>query len=296
MMSRDPFSWNRRELLGALPALSGATLLRGATGPGCRLRPGLVAYSFRKELEARTMTYERLIRYVSELGLDGLDTTVYWFPDTSDQFLSLLRTTAYKNAVSLYSIAVRVRLCQPTAELQRNEVENIKKWVDVAVKVGASHVRVFGGSVPKGSSESQAIGWAVEVLKRGADYAGTRGIVIGVEDDGGLTTNAEQTVAIVKGADSPFVGINLDTGNFPKNGYSQVALCIPYAVNVHFKSRIATEDGNKEAVDWDRLVGMFAKAGYKGYLSLEYEETERAEAAVPLLVTELQRSVSKHAV
>jgi L-ribulose-5-phosphate 3-epimerase len=285
---------NRRELLRTLPAIAAATQLRAQSESKCRLRSGLVAYSFRKEFEARTMTYETLIRYVSELGLDGLDTTVYWFPDTSDRYLASLRHTAYKHAVNLYSVAVRARLCQPTSELQRAEVENVKKWVDVAEKVGATHVRVFGGSIPKGTSEPQAIAWAVEVLKRSAEYSGGKGIILGVEDDGGLTTTAEPTVEIVKQADSPFVGINLDTGNFPKNGYSQVALCMPYAVNVHFKANIASESGGKEKADWDRLIGMFAKAGYKGYISLEYEEKESVVTAIPRLTAELRRIVRKY--
>src|ERR1700680_4781293 len=155
---------NRRQLLQTLPALAAATQLRGQARSKGHLKAGLVAYSCGKQFEAKTMTYETLIRYVSDLGLDGLDTTVYWFPDTSDQFLASLRRTAYKNAVSLYSIAVRVRLCQPTAELQRAEVENAKKWIEVAEKIGATHVRVFGGTVPKGTPEPQAISWAAEVL------------------------------------------------------------------------------------------------------------------------------------
>jgi sugar phosphate isomerase/epimerase len=83
---------------------------------------------------------------------------VYWFPDTSDQFLASLRRTAYRYGVSLYSVAVRARLCQPTPELQPAEVENVKKWVDVAVKVGATHVRVFGGSIPKGATGNTGCG------------------------------------------------------------------------------------------------------------------------------------------
>lgn len=287
---------NRRQLLQTVPALVAATQLRGQSGPQGHLKTGLVAYSFRKQLEAKTMSYEALIRYVSDLGLDGLDTTVYWFPDTSNQYLATLRRTAYKHAVSLYSIAVRARLSQPTAELQQAEVENIKKWVDVAEKVGATHVRVFGGAIPKGASEAQAITWAVEVLKRGAEYAGSKGILLGVEDDGGLTTTAEPTVEIVKQTDSPWAGINLDTGNFPKNGYSQVALCIPYAVNVHFKVNIADANGGKERADWDRLIGMFVKGGYKGFVSIEYEEKDHVEAALPGLAAELRRDIRKYSV
>jgi sugar phosphate isomerase/epimerase len=287
---------NRRQLFQTLPALAAASQLRAQSISKGHLRAGLVAYSFRTQLEAKTMTYEALIRYVSELGLDGLDTTVYWFPDTSDQFLATLRRTAYKNAVSLYSIATRVRLCQPTPELQRAEVESAKQWIDVAVKVGATHVRVFGGKIPKDASEQQAIAWAVEVAKRAGEYAGTRGVVLGIEDDGGLTTTAEPTVAIVKQTDSPYVGINLDTGNFPRNSYAQVALCLPYAVSTHVKRNVKSPDGKAEPADWDRLADMFVKAGYKGYLSLEYEEKDTAETAVPPLAAELLRVVRKHSV
>src|SRR6202140_2541640 len=166
---------NRRQLLQTFPALAAATQLRGQSASKGHLRAGLVAYSFRKQFEAKTMTYETLLRYVSDLGLDGLDTTVYWFPDTSDQYLATLRRTAYKNAVSLYSIAVRIRLAQPTPELQQAEFESFKKWVDVAERLGATHIRVFGGSIPKGATEAQAIGWAVEVLKRGGGEFGNKG-------------------------------------------------------------------------------------------------------------------------
>lgn len=285
---------NRRQVLQSIAAISVAPQIHAQEKTRCRVRPGLVAYSFRKALAAKTMSYEALIRYVSELGLDGLDTTVYWFPDTSDQFLATLRRTAYKNAVNLYSIAVRIRLAQPTPELQHAEFESFKKWVDVAEKLGAGHIRVFGGPIPKGATEAQAIAWAVEVLKRCAEYSGARGIFVGVEDDGGLTTTAEPTIQIVKQTDSPWAGMNLDTGNFPKNGYSQVAMCIPYATSVHFKEQIAGENGTKEKADWDRLIGMFAKAGYKGYLSLEYENADNAESAVPGLIAELIRGVRKY--
>src|SRR5437667_8661447 len=135
---------NRRTLLQSVPALAAATQLHGQSESKCHLRAGLVAYSFRKEFEAKKMTYEALIRSVSEWGLDGIDTTVYWFPDTSDQFLASLRRTAYRNAVHLYSIAARARLCQPTPELQLAEVDKAKKREDVAEKSIATPVRVVG--------------------------------------------------------------------------------------------------------------------------------------------------------
>ena len=281
----------RRELLNTLPALAAVPsgLAAQTQAPNFRLHPGVVAYSFRKNFANRTMTYKELIRLASEWGLDGIDTTAYWFPDTSPTFLAGLRTTAYRNAIQLYSLAVRVRLCQPTPDLQAAEVESCKKWVDVAERLGAGHVRVFGGAIPKGASEEQAIGWAVEMFKRSTDYAGSKGIILGLEDDGGLTATAEPTIEIVKRTGSPFAGINLDTGNFPKKGYEQVALCLPYSTGVHFKVEIADENGNKQKADWPRLAGMFRAAGYRGFLSLEYEGDDNAATAVPPLLAELKR-------
>jgi sugar phosphate isomerase/epimerase len=287
---------NRRRLLqtGAALGLAGASRASAQT-PGFkgRLRPGLVAYSFRGPLAAKKMTYEDVIRYAADLGFEGLDTTVYWFPDTSDQFLASLRRTAYRNGISLYSAAVRVRLCQPTPELRAAEVENAKKWIDVAEKLGAGHVRVFGGQVPKGVSEDQAIDWAAEVLKRAADYSGPKGIFVGVEDDGGLSANAAPTIAILRKADSPWAGMNVDAGNFPKDGYAQVEMSVPYAVSTHIKSMIATPQGTKEKTDFDRLFALFAKGGYRGFVSLEYEEND-PETAVPRLAPELIRCARKY--
>jgi sugar phosphate isomerase/epimerase len=154
-------------------------------------------------------------------------------------------------------------------------------------------MRVFGGAIPKGATEDQAIGWAAETLKMAAEYAGSKGIILGVEDDGGLTTNAQPTIEIIKRADSPWVGMNLDTGNFPKDGYAQTAMAIPYAVSTHIKVMVSTPDGKKEKTDFDRLFGMFAKGGYRGFVSLEYEEND-AETAIPAIAPELIKAARKY--
>jgi len=159
-------------------------------------------------------------------------------------------------------------------------------------RIGASHVRVFGGPIPKGATEQQAIAWAVEVLKRGAEYAGSRGIILGVEDDGGLTIAAEPTIEIVKQAASPWVGINADSGNFRANGYSQFALVLPYATSFHLKRDITTADGKTEKADWNRLLTMIGKSNYKGYVGFEYE-ADNADADVPRLAAELRTLVRK---
>ena len=283
---------NRRQLLATLASAPAVTQLDAQPSPKYRFRSGLVAYSYRKELAARTITYDDLIRRIADWGIDGLDCTVYWFPDTSAEYLASLRKAAFKNGVQIYNAGVRVQLAQPTPELQRAELDNIRKWVDVADRIGASHVRVFGGNIPRGATEQQAIAWATDVLKRGAEYAGSKGITLGVENDYGLTIAAGPTAEIVKQAASPWAGVNADTGNLRTDGYRQLEVLLPYVTSVHLKSHVSAPDGKKEPADWSRLLSLLGNAGYKGYAGLEYDG-DNAETEVPRLAADLHAVVRK---
>jgi sugar phosphate isomerase/epimerase len=102
-----------------------------------------------------------------------------------------------------------------------------------------------------------------------------------------VTENAETIIRIVKGVDSPWVGVNLDTGNFRRDAYRQIAMILPHAVNAQFKAQIRDESGAEVPSDWPRLVRMFREQGYRGYFALEYEEKEDARTAVPRLTKKL---------
>ena len=287
---------NRRSFLTSAAAAAAASSIGDlfaaqapATSPGkARFRTGLVAYSYRDALQKKTMTYEDLIRIAVETGTDGIDLTVYWLPATTDEVLLPLRRLAYRNRVEIYSIGTRIRLAQPTAELRDQQIIELRKWLDVAQKLGATHVRVFGGDKPEGATTEQAIGYAVETLKRGAELAGARGLIIGLEDDGGLTDYAKETIEIVSRVNSPWAGMNLDIGNFrPPKVYDQIEMSIPHAVSTHIKTEVANDDGKtRSAADWDRIFKMFVAHGYRGYMGLEYEAGADAETKVP---TELRR-------
>ncbi len=261
-----------------------------------RFRIGLVAYSYRQALQGKTMTYEDLIRVAVDTGTDGIDMTVYWLPGTSDDYLLGLRRFAYRNRVEIYSIGTRVRLAQPTAELRQQQLEELKKWLDVAQRVGATHVRVFGGDTPAGATLEQAIGFAAETLKGGAELAGARGLILGLEDDGGITDFAKETIEIVKRADSPWAGMNLDIGNFrPPAVYDQIEMSIPHAVSTHIKTTIALDDGKTRGpMDLDRVFKMFAAHGYRGYMGLEYEAAGDPATEVPSHLRRLKELAVKY--
>ncbi len=275
-----------------------STLATGAAfaQQSSRLRTGLNAYSFRRELQAKTMTYDDIVRRAVEWDVDGLDLTVYWFPSNSPEFTLPLRRLAYLQGVEIYSISVRSELTKAGAEDRRREVESLYRWIDVANSLGASHIRVFGGNVPKGSTEEQAVPWVVECLLRASDYAAARGVILGLENHGGITTRAERIIEIVEKVDSPWVKINLDTGNFRSQVFEQIKMCLPHTVNIQVKVEAPDEAGKRVPQDWDRVVKMVAESGYRGYLALEYEAAEPALQAVPrhmARIRELTRRYSR---
>lgn len=265
-----------------------------ALGAKSRLRSAICAYSFRDALEKGTLKYEDLVPIAVDNEVDGLDLTVYWFPSTDASFLLPLKRLAYRHGVEIYSISVRTNMCQPTAELRDKEVADVKKWIDVAATLGAGHIRVFGGTVPKSSTEDEAAKWVVDVLSRGADYAGQRGVILGLENHGGITARASRIVEIVKKVNSPWAAVNLDTGNFAADAYTQIAEILPHAANVQYKTDIRGADGKLEPADWDRLTQMIARSGYRGYLALEYENKDNAAVSVPPLLKKLNGLARKY--
>src|SRR6185437_13378219 len=185
----------RRTLLKSLPVLAATASMTKVmaqagvapkyTPPGSlppykgRLRPGVVAMSFRNQLESGKMTYEDAVVAAADVGLEGLDMTGYWVPpllkfkpgidshtvsdmvratpaNPSQQWLASLRRTAYRNGIEIYSVGSPVKMAQPTPELRRKEIAFAKKWVDIAYALGAGHLRVFVGNLPKGATEEQA--------------------------------------------------------------------------------------------------------------------------------------------
>lgn len=265
------------------------------TDKEARLFVGCCAISYSKYLRSGQMTLEDFIRKGVELELDGVDMTVYFLKSTEPAYLTSLRHLAFQNAIAFSGAACGASMVQADKTKRAQVLDDIKKWVDVTDQLGASHLRIFGGKLPPGATTEQGIAWCIEVMKAASDYSGKRGITLGLEDHVGITQQAESILAIIHGVDSPFARINLDITHFiptPKaDGYAQIEACIPYASMTHIRYRFDSGD----LIDLDRVWQMFAKAGYKGYMSAEYEtEKEDPITGVPRLIGDMRKLSRKY--
>ena len=260
-----------------------------------RLFVGCCAMSYSKYLRNGQMTLEDFIRKGVELRLDGVDMTVYFLKSTEPAYLASLRHLAFKNGIFFSGAACGSSMVQADKAKRAQVLEEIKKWVDVADQLGTSHLRVFGGKLPPDAAVDQGIAWSVEIMKPASDYAGQRGITLGLEDHSGITQRLDTILEIIRRVDSPYAGINLDITHFipspTQNLYSQIEACIPYATNTHIRYRF----DSRELIDLDRVWQMFAKARYKGYMSAEYEnEEEDAITGVPKLIAKMRSLCRKY--
>jgi len=259
-----------------------------------RLLTGCCAYSYAKLLKAGKMTMEDVIRKAVELGIDAVDMTGYWFKSTEPSYLASLRHLAHKNGVCFSGAATGASTVQTDAGKRAQALEEIKKWTDVTEALGAPHLRVFAGKLPPGATAQQGIQWTVETLKAACEYAGTKGITLGVENHEGITQNADVCIELVHRVDSPNFGINLDITNFiatpQADAYAQIEATLPYATHSHIRDVFE----NGQAVDFERVWPLFARANYKGFMSAEYEGEEDPSTGVPKLVEKIKTLCRKY--
>ena len=251
-----------------------------------RLLTGCCAYSYRKYLQSGQMTMEDFFLRAVDLGIEGVDVTTYWLKSTDPDYLHSLRHLAFKHGLPFSGAAIRTEMCQPDPAQRETQIANIKKWVDATELLGASHLRVFGGNVPKGATDAQGVEWTAETMKPACDYAAQKGITLGIESHRGITSRAVNIIAILQRVNSPYAGCNLDISNFDEDPYTQVESLIPFATHTHIREWYGGE--RRLPLDLDRIWQLFARGGYQGFTSVEYENEEDALTGVPKLIEKVK--------
>jgi sugar phosphate isomerase/epimerase len=254
---------------------------------GPRLQLSLAAYSFRQfftaQPPARTLTLPDFIDYCADHGCAAAELTSYYFPkDFGDDYLIALKRRAFLRGIAISGSAVGNNFTEPPGPKRDEQIALVKQWVDHCAVLGAPHIRVFAGAT-KEKDLAVATRRCIEALEECGEYAGRKGIFLGLENHGGIVAEPADLLAIIHAVKSPWVGINLDTGNFRTDDpYADLAQCAPYAVNVQVKVEIQRRgETKKELSDLPRLVKILREANYQGYVALEYEAATDPWAAVP---------------
>ena len=232
------------------------------------------AYSYRDLLTKDKMTLEGFLDEAVSIGLDGVELTAYYFPETTPQYLHHIKREAFVRGLDISGTAVGGNFSQPDEAGRRQQIEQVKQWLGHSAALGSSVMRVFAGGQPEGVDRSTAEAWVRDGLADCAHVAADHGVILALENHGGLTGDADGILALVEPfADDPWIGINLDFGNFTGSIYEQYRRCVPHTVTTHAKVTVRQVEA-RQPVDYRKVVRLLRDAGYDGYLSIEFEERE----------------------
>lgn len=159
-------------------------------------------------------------------------------------------------------------------------VENHKKWLETAQRLGCRAIRVNAQSA--GSYEEQR-DRAADGLRKLCETAKPFGLYVIVENHGGLSSNGAWLAETIKKTDHPLAGTLPDFGNFrlgdgkDYDRYLGTKELMPFARGVSAKSYAFDEKGDERTMDYRRLLRTVVDAGYAGRVGIEYEGDAHSE-------------------
>ena len=156
-------------------------------------------------------------------------------------------------------------------------IDNHMRWIDFALKLGCETLRL------NLNGEKNLDKWtdnSVKSLSTLSEY--NKNINVVVENHGGFSSNGKYLANVMSNVDIINCGTLPDFGNFCMDGsprncnnwydkYKGVEELMPYAHAVSAKSYHFDENGDETTIDYKKMIDIVKKAGYKGYVGIEYE-------------------------
>jgi sugar phosphate isomerase/epimerase len=290
---------DRRGFLQSGAALAAASVVpaeaRSTPAPGPRYKLSLAAYSMRQYLDLKNpkMKLEEFIEKCVEWGCDGTELTEYYFEKPiTPEYVTRIKRTAIKAGLPITCTPVGNTFTLPPGEARDKQIENMKRWIDVSAELGSPAIRIFAGSTPKGSTEEEARKWCIECIKISLDHAAKRGVFLALENHGGIVATSEGMLAILQEIKHDWLGVNLDSGNFhTPDPYADLEKIAPYAVTCQLKCEMSPKGGKKQDMDYPRVIDIMRKAGYRGFITLEYEAAEEPTTGIPKHLEAIRKAI-----
>jgi L-ribulose-5-phosphate 3-epimerase len=242
---------------------------------------------------------DKVIEDAARMGFDGVEILHRGMRDETVAYMNQLKSLAFRNGLALPMLSIHQNFVSPDEAERNKNIEHTKHCVDLASQMGIPCVRlnsgrwgtiksfddlmkVKGNEPPlPGYTNDDAIKWCVDSIEKCLPHAERAGVILALENHWGLTTDVDTLLRIWRAVDSPWLGVNLDTGNYPGDPYSGIAKLAPHATIVQAKTYYGGGEWYTLDLDYKRIAGILKKAGYHGWVSLEMEGKEPAQTAVP---------------
>jgi len=242
---------------------------------------------------------ETVIARATEYGYDGIEwrggLQGHVQPDMPAAQKSLLQQNCSDAGLLSLAVTAYTTFVSDSAEEREANVDELRRYTDLAAELSANYVRVFLGELPEGARLDSSIYEKIsDCLHTASEYANAVGVKIAVEPHDDFVRSST-IVPILNQVQGPALQVIWDVGNAFAAGEE-----LPEGFE-HLKERLAyvqVKDGKGRAPGWQlcafgegevplgQAFELLLAAGYAGALSVEWEyawhpELDSPEIALP---------------
>ena len=197
--------------------------------------------------------------------------------------------------LKISDLGASARLGEPEATKRAAQLDEARRFIDLAHRLRSPYVRVFGGSPGSGQSMQATTELIIAGFKSLDEHARGSGVTLLIESHDEFTTSAA-LLPILQGANLPTAALLWDAHHTVVTGHEAPAETFKrlgkYVSHTHLKdSKPAGKDrryvltGTGD-VPVKETVKVLAANGYRGYYCFEWEkkwhpEIEEPEVAIP---------------
>ena len=174
---------------------------------------------------------QKVIEQAAGLGFEGVEMLHVQMDNETPAYLNSLKQAAFRRGLSLPMLSIHQDFVSPDAAERQKAIDHTRKCIGLAAQLGIPAVRLNSGrwntiesfddlmkakgNEPpiKGYTDDDAFKWCVESIQACLPAAEKVGVVMALENHWGLSTTGRNAAEDPQGVDSPWLGINLDTGN-----------------------------------------------------------------------------------
>lgn len=241
---------------------------------------------------------EKVIENAARIGFDGVEILHQQMENETIPYMNKLKRMAFERGLALPFLSIHQNFVQPDKAKRQEHIQHTIDCMNLATQMGIPAIRMNTGSwgtkraddyfqtgkmdpLP-GYTDRDGVNMVIDSMGECLIEAEKRGLILCLENHWGLSSNIDYLEDIYKAlASSPSMGLNLDTGNFVGDPYSQLERLMPYADIIQAKTYHGGGQIYDLDLDYNRIAKIMRDANFTGYVSLEMEGKENGETAVP---------------
>jgi sugar phosphate isomerase/epimerase len=200
--------------------------------------------------------------------------------------------------LKISDLGASARMHEGDPKVRQAQMDEGRRFIDLAQKLKTPYVRVFGDKVPPGEQKRDVMARVIDGLRTLGEHAKGSGVTVLLETHGDYT-DSPTVVELMKGAAMETVALVWDAHHTFVAGKEQPATTFaalkPWVRHTHLKD--SKPDGKdvryvltgSGTVPVREQVRLLKASGYKGYYGFEWEkgwhpEIEEPEVAFPQFV------------